>query len=464
MTSLSSRPRLHESIGSIFLIALLAATAALAAFASQARAEPPRAPSLGGTHPGSPGTSTTPRLFGTVSKVSTSVVGSGTAQASGARTASFGEEEGTIAIYALSGCAGPEVATGSTAELENSGIPVSVAPGSTTSFSATNTDAGGKSACSNAISYRQVSDPPGTPTVTGVTPPSPADDNQPYVGGSAEAGSTVSIYADPSCSGAPAGAGSAAAFSGEGIPVFVPDNSTTTFYARASWAELPSACSSTSITYQEVSDTSPPPPVPPLSPPISGGGEGPAIDPGRPVAPGIHTVPGGRANSSTPTIVGSAPGAVGVDVFKNAACAGHPVVSGAPAQFAAGFVVPVAENAVSHFSAQSIDAVGRVSDCSAQETYTEDSTPPQTRVTVGPAAKTARRVAVFRFADVSDDPPGTAFVCRLDSRPWQACQSPLRLPHLRLKAHVLRIKATDDAGNQEVVGTMRRFKVVRPRH
>ena len=72
-------------------------------------------------------------------------------------------------------------------------------------------------------------------------------------------------------------------------------------------------------------------------------------------------------------------------------------------------------------------------------------------------------MAVFRFADVSEDPPGTTFACKLDHRPWQACQSPLRLSHLRPKAHVLRIRATDAAGNQEAVGTMRRFKVIRAR-
>ncbi len=463
MRSLSIRFRSPDSITPIFLILLLAAAGALAAFASQAQAEVPKKPTLGGTYPASPGTSTTPRVFGTVSKVSTSVSTFVGSRAGGFESSSFGEEEGTIAIYAQPGCAGPEVATGSAAELENSGIQVTVGLGSNTSFSATHSDSGGESGCSNAISYRQVSDPPGQPTVAAVSPPPPADDNQPYVSGSADADSTVSLYTNPGCSGVPAGTGAAAAFSAEGIQVSVPDNSTTTFYARASWAELPSACSSTSVTYQEV--TAPPSSPPPPSPtsPASGGGEGPAVAPARPVAPEIHTVPGGRANNSTPLVAGSAPGAVKVDVFKNAICAGRPVVSGTAGQLAAGFAVSVAENAVTRFYAQSTDATGRDSACSEQELYTEDSTPPQTRVTVGPGAKTAKRVAVFRFADVSEDPPGTTFACRLDHRPWQACQSPLRLSHLRPKAHVLRIRATDVAGNQEAVGTMRRFKVIRAR-
>jgi hypothetical protein len=420
----------------------------------------PNTPVLAGTHPASPGLSTTPRVFGRVSEVITSVHGPGGLHPAGLG----GGEEGQVSIYAQAGCAGPEVATGSAAEFENSGIPVTVAPGSTTTFSATNTDVTGVSACSNPIAYRQVSDPPNAPSISGVNPASPADNNLPHITGSAEAGSTVAVYADPACAGAVVGSGSADEFAAGGIQVAVADNSTTTFYARASWAELPSACSSTSVTYEEVTDLTSPPVSPPASPPSTGAGEGPVVGPAKPVTPKIHAVPGGRANNSTPLIAGSAAGATRVDLFKNSICAGAPVVSGTAAQLASGFAVPVAENAVTRFYAQAADARGKESDCSDQELYTEDSMPPQTRVTLGPGARTAKRVIVFRFADVSGDPPGATFACKLDRRPWQVCQAPLRLSHLRPKAHVLRIKATDAAGNQEAVGTRRRFKVIRARH
>jgi hypothetical protein len=83
--------------------------------------------------------------------------------------------------------------------------------------------------------------------------------------GSAEPGSTVSLYTDPACSSAVAGSGPASSFSGAGIPVGVPDNSTTSFHATATDdAGNVSACSTGSVTYVEDSTGSspPPPPVP----------------------------------------------------------------------------------------------------------------------------------------------------------------------------------------------------------
>lgn len=57
-----------------FLTALLVTLGVLASFATSAQALP-TTPSLGGTHPASPGVSTTPRVFGSVSEVSTSALG-----------------------------------------------------------------------------------------------------------------------------------------------------------------------------------------------------------------------------------------------------------------------------------------------------------------------------------------------------------------------------------------------------
>lgn len=418
----------------------------------------PQAPNLAGTHPSSPGLSITPRVFGSVSGISTSRFG----VRSSAVTALSGEES-TITIYAQPGCGGPEAATGSVAEFTNSGIEVSVAPGSETTFSATNSDVTGTSACSNNITYQQVSDPPSVPDVTAVNPASPADDNLPHIIGSADVGSTVSIFTSVDCGGTPVGEGSAATFSGGGIQVGVTDNSTTTFYARASWAELPSACSSTSVTYREVTAT-------PVTPPggsegtpggsSGGAGAGPAPS-SRPLAPPkLRTVPGGRSNNLTPLVTGSASGAALVRIYKNASCDGPPVAAGTVPQLVAGFAVPVAENATTRFSGEAINAVGKTSDCSEPVAYAEDSSPPQTRITFGPGVKTRKHVAVFRFDDIAEDPPGTTFLCKFDRAPWKACQTPLRLPRLRSKAHTLRVKGVDQAGNEEAAGVAWKFKVV----
>lgn len=438
--------------------AILIAGIASLLLAPSSAAAAARTPTILGTHPSSPGISTTPRLFGTADEVITTVFDP-QPQPDGPFTDG---EEGTVAIYSTPDCSGLELASGGSSEFEGSGIPVTVLPDSITAFYATNEDASGVSPCSAGIVYRQVEDPPAPAIVTGVTPTSPADDNFPFVSGNAEADSVVAIFTNASCSGPSLATASATTFSGPGIQVVVPDNSTTSFYALASWAELPASCSSTSATYQEVTVAPPAPPEQPgvgdPSGPSSQGG--PGVAPARPVAPKIHTVPGGRSSDSKPLVAGKAPGAIEVDVFRNAACAGKPAASVTPAELSSGFRLEVAENAVTHFYARSSDAAGNASDCSEEAVYVEDSAPPLTRITFGPGVKTRKRAPVFRFTDLSGDPPGTSFLCKLDRRPWRPCQAPWRLSHLSVKAHVAMVRAIDAAGNEEAVPAKRRFKVI----
>jgi hypothetical protein len=172
-------------------------------------------------------------------------------------------------------------------------------------------------------------------------------------------------------------------------------------------------------------------------------------------------MPGSWSNNALPLVVGSAPGATRVQIYKNAACSGQPAASGPVSQLADGFPVSVAENATTRFYGEAIDADGKASNCGEPTSYVEDSSPPLTRITFGPGVKTRKRVAVFRFADIADDPPGTTFLCKFDRRPWRTCQAPLKLQHLRPNAHTLRVKAIDAAGNEEAGGASRRFKVVR---
>jgi hypothetical protein len=130
---------------------------------------------------------------------------------------------------------------------------------------------------------------------------------------------------------------------------------------------------------------------------------------------------------------------------------------------AGGFEMPVAANATTRFYGESIGADGKASACSDPVVYVEDSSPPWTRITFGPGAKTRKRVAIFRFTDATEDPPGTTFLCKFDRGPWKACRAPLRLPRLRPTVHTLRVKARDAAGNEEVAAASWRFEVVHPR-
>jgi hypothetical protein len=79
---------------------------------------------------------------------------------------------------------------------------------------------------------------------------------------------------------------------------------------------------------------------------------------------------------------------------------------------------------------------------------------------MAPGVKTRRRKAVFRFADTTEDPPGTNFLCKVDHHKWKPCSSPFKLRHLGFKRHLVRVKGIDAAGNAEAKGAKRRFKVI----
>jgi hypothetical protein len=101
--------------------------------------------------------------------------------------------------------------------------------------------------------------PPAAPTITGIEPASPADDNHPRVKGTADPNSTVRLHAT-TCSSPPVGTGSAADFASVGVQASVPDNSTTTLHATAvDPAGNISGCSTTFVTYVEVSSDPPAP-------------------------------------------------------------------------------------------------------------------------------------------------------------------------------------------------------------
>jgi hypothetical protein len=288
-----------------------------------------------------------------------------------------------------------------------------------------------------------------------------------------ETANTVEIFTDSKCEGTPVATGTLGELKGEGIQVTVEQDSITTFYASQTEAEGPfdtSPCSTPGLTYYEgdvavepPDEEEPPPGGGGEEPPAgggSGGNGGPGVSPAAPVAPRIRLQPGGRSNLNTPQIVGSAAGAERVRIFASERCGGSPVLDVAGGDLAAGVSVRVSDNSETVFSALSV-AGGAKSECSQPVTYVEDSTAPRTRITMAPGAKTRRRKAVFRFADVSGDPTGTSFECKLDRRRWRACHSPFKVKHLGFRRHTLKVRGADAAGNFESKAVRRSFRVVR---
>lgn len=455
----------------LFLCLLVVASALVCVPVAADAAEVLPVPILNGTNPVSPGAALSPRIQGQAEGVQTKVLHFGGSRLSVDPLGRSVEPTNAVTLYTEAGCLGAVAATGTLGELEGAGIQVTVAAESITTFYATESDGVETSACSaQGLRYRQVSSPPDPPGFTSVSPESPANNNFPILVGTADPEATVSIYTDASCAGTPLATGSGAEFEGPGIEVAVADNTETIFYGKAALAGFTSACSVDSISYQEVTPASEPPTEAGGSGGGSGGsgsgGTGTGTSPVSPATvaapspPHLRTVPGGISNDTTPMIAGSASGAETVKVYANSNCTGQPVAKGSASQLASpGFEVSAAANATTEFSAVSA-VTGAQSACSAPVAYVEDSTPPHTRITMGPAAKTAKRKAVFRFVDTTADPPGTSFTCRVGKARWTQCHSPLKLGHLKLQSYVVRVRATDAAGNVESKGATRRFRVV----
>jgi hypothetical protein len=316
------------------------------------------------------------------------------------------------------------------------------------------------------------------PILVGTNPASPNTDLSPFVRGnssgviissvplartsaitSAEGEDpAIDLYKNKTCEGSPAVSGTASELDNNGIQIAVAPETATYISAERIDSGGASGCSKW-IEYEHVKELPPPKEGPPSQPPVNPG-DSPKQDNSPPNAPHLKTMPSGWANDNTPLVTGSAPGAASVRIFTNPECDGSPVAKGSAGQFADGLEVRVVDNALVAFYGVSAGPGGAQSRCSAPVYYVEDSLTPHTRITMGPASKTRKRRAVFRFTDTTGDAPGTTFFCKFDRRRWKQCSSPLNLSRLPFKRHVLRVKAVDPAGNAETKPAKRRFKVV----
>ncbi len=189
-------------------------------------ATPPGAPSIASSSPASPANDNSPELLGAA------------------------ETGSTVNLYASADCTGSPAATGSAADFGSPGLTVNVSEDSSTTFTATATDAAGNtSACSSGFTYTEDSTPPSTPSIDDSSPPSPSGDTSPELLGTAEADSTVTLYASADCSGIPAATGTAADFNSPGLTVSVANNSDTDFTATATDAAGNTSGCSSPFTY-----------------------------------------------------------------------------------------------------------------------------------------------------------------------------------------------------------------------
>ena len=278
--------------------------------------------------------------------------------------------------------------------------------------------------------------PPATPTITDTDPDSPANDNDPEVKGIAPAGTTVTIYGDPTCTGPVLGSGSAADFNGAtGITAAgLPGDQSTDLRATASDGAGNSSGCSGAFTYTEDSQS-------PNAPTIS------------------DTDPDSPANDNAPEVKGTADSdAVQVKVYKDdSSCTDPPVATGTKAQFeGVGIAVPVSDDATTQFRARAVDQAANQSSCSAPFAYLEDSTAPGTTIDSGPSGATNDPTPTFTF---SSSEGGSSFQCQLDAGAYSACTSPMTTAYLADGSHAISIRAIDPAGNTDLTPASRAITV-----
>ena len=278
--------------------------------------------------------------------------------------------------------------------------------------------------------------PPDTPVVTAANPVGPANDNHPLVTGTATAGSTVNLYDNSACTGAPIGTGTAEDFAGAGIAATVPDDSITQIYAQATNGVGSSACSSTSVGYEEIST-------------LRWHVHFDAASASVSEAAGSITVTVSRSGVTDGTAsvqYATADGTAGP--------ADYGAVSGTltfrPGEASKTIDIPII-NDQSHEAdetftiALSNPGLGTDTDAPATETVTIlDDDPIDTAITDGPSGPT--NVATPTFAFTADPPDGATFACAIDGGAAVACGSPWQSPKLPDGPHTLSVAASTPGG------------------
>ncbi len=267
-------------------------------------------------------------------------------------------------------------------------------------------------------------------------PASPANDNNPLIKGTADLGTTVTLYATPNCMPPVAAVGDAADFVSSGLTLDPPvaplgDDTVTPFSATASDGVGGTSGCSALFTYVEDS-------TPPAQPTF------------------ISTVPASPANDNTPLVKGTAEAGSAVTLYIGPGCSD--VVGGfAAAAFASpGILVSVANNTTTTFRATATDVAGNTSPCSSDSiTYTDDSIPPETAIDSGPAGLTNDPTPTFTFWG-SQSP---SFECKVDAGPWFACTTPYTSFALADGPHRFQVRATDPAGNTDQSPATRDFTI-----
>ena len=106
------------------------------------------------------------------------------------------------------------------------------------------------------------------------------------------------------------------------------------------------------------------------------------------------------------------------------------------------------------FQVRAIDAAGNVDATPATQTWTVDTTPPETTITGGPTGTIASASASFTYTSSEG---GSTFQCQLDGGGFGAC--PASYTGLGQGLHTFQVRATDAVGNTDATPASRSWTV-----
>jgi alpha-tubulin suppressor-like RCC1 family protein len=273
-----------------------------------------------------------------------------------------GAEPGaTVHVYASADCTGPEAATPVAASPVDGAFEVRAvaAANAATGFRALAVDAAGNwSRCGDAVVYVNDTIAPAAPAALATTPRSPANENDPVLGGTAERGARVGLWLDPECAGAPltsALAGSGPDGDAFALPFHVADDVTAALWVKAvDAAGNPSACTSAGAYVED------------------------SLAPAVPVVVGTTPVADRPRQEASIVVEVSGEADATAALFSDDAClvplAATPLPQGGNGT--SFFAVTVPADAVTTLHAHARDVAGNLSACSAGLQYENDQTPP----------------------------------------------------------------------------------------
>jgi hypothetical protein len=255
-----------------------------------------------------------------------------------------------VKLYASADCSGSPVTTDGASSFAT-GFSETATSDATTTYSANASDAAGNtSECSDPVGFVNDSTTPDAPSSLSASPDSPSQSTDVTIRGTAEAGSSVDLYDNATCSGSPIETDDAAAFAA-GIAVTADSNAATSWTATTTDAAGNSSECSDPVSF--TNDT---------------------IAPDAPNSLSIS--PPSPSQSTSASVAGVAESGSSVKLYASSTCTGSPVETGSASSFASGFAVTTPSNASTSYAATATDAAGNTSDCSDSVSFTHDSTPP----------------------------------------------------------------------------------------